>query len=399
MASMSQKLKVVVAGRSERALSPLADALARSRDIACSTHLIADGHADALAGLDPVPDVLVLRFDGDNLSELAALADSSPANRPPLIVVGPASSPEAVRHAVRSGARDFLPEPVKADELLAAVERLRNEALHANGRDKRAEAIVVLGAAGGVGASMVACNLALALATETKAPTLLLDLEFNAAPLSSFLDVSAERGLAAALAEVEYLDEEALPGYIAKHRSGLRLMSTPAPSLVTARELDPARFATLMGILAKEFRYIVADASHTLDEVTVAALGMARTVVLVVQQSVVQLRQAAKIVGTLCGEVGVASDHILVVVNRYQKHSPVGLDDIRRALGHDALTVLPSQYRSVLASIDSGMPLLEQDPSSAVAKAIVELQREIVSGQHVEHHGLLRRALPIFSGG
>jgi pilus assembly protein CpaE len=176
-------------------------------------------------------------------------------------------------------------------------------------------------------------------------------------------------------------------------------MSTPAPSLVSARELDPARFATLMGILSKEFRYIVADASHTLDEVTVAALGMARTVVLVVQQSVVQLRQAAKIVGTLCGEIGVASDHVLVVVNRYQKHSPVGLDDIRRALGHEALTVLPSEYRSVLASIDSGLPLLEQDPSSAVAKAIVELQREIVSGQHVEHHGLLRRALPIFSGG
>jgi pilus assembly protein CpaE len=396
---MSQKLRVVVAGRSERALRPLADALARARDIACSTHLIADGHADALAGLDPAPDVLVLRFAGDNLSELAALADSSPASRPPLIVVGPASSPEAARHAVRSGARDFLPEPVKADELVAAVERLRAEALHANGREKRAEVIVVLGVAGGVGTSMVASNLALALATGTKAPTLLLDLDLNAAPLSSFLDVSAERGVSAALAEVECLDAEALPGYLARHRSGLRLMSTPAASLISARELDPARFATLMGVLSGEFRYIVADASHSLDDLTLAALGMARTVVLVLQQSVVQLRQAAKLLGTLCGEVGLANDRILVVVNRYQKHSPVGLDDIGRTLGREALTVLPSHYKSVLASIDSGLPLLEHDPSSAVARAIVELQREIVSGQHVEHRSLLRRALPTFSGG
>jgi Flp pilus assembly CpaE family ATPase len=77
----------------------------------------------------------------------------------------------------------------------------------------------------------------------------------------------------------------------------------------------------------------------------------------------------------------------------------VGLDDIRRALGHPHVTVLPSHYKSVLASIDSGMPLLEYDESSPVSKALVELQQEIVSGQHVEHHGLLHRALPIFSGG
>jgi len=43
--------------------------------------------------------------------------------------------------------------------------------------------------------------------------------------------------------------------------------------------------------------------------------------------------------------------------------------------------------------------LLEYDPHSEVAKAILELEREIVSGTHVERRGLLRRALPIFSGG
>ena len=106
-------------------------------------------------------------------------------------------------------------------------------------RRARADVIVVLGAAGGVGTSLVACNLALALATETRAPTLLLDLDVNAAPLASFLDLAPERGLPAALAEVEYLDEQALPGYVAKHRSGLRLMGAPAKSLVSAEGHRP----------------------------------------------------------------------------------------------------------------------------------------------------------------
>ena len=395
---MGQKLKVVVAGRSARALKPLVDALAGAAELECSTYLIGDGHAGMLSSIEPMPDVLVLRLDVDSMPELAALAGTSADGRPPMIVVGPAGHGEAVRLAVRSGARDFLADPVEPSDLVAAVLAVRSETARAKGA-QRAEIVVVLGAAGGVGTSVIACNLALAIAKGTKAPTLLLDHDFNAAPLASFLDLAPERGLPAALAEVEYLDDQALAGYVAKHSSGLKLMGAPAASLVQPRDIDLERLATLLGFLSSNFRYIVVDGSHALDDVTVTALGMARTVVLVVQQSVVQLKKAARTLGTLCNEIGVPADRVRVVVNRYLKHATVGLDDVRRTLGHPHVTVLPSHYKSVLASVDSGMPLLEYDESSPLSKAIVELQQEIVSGQHVEHHGLLRRALPIFSGG
>jgi pilus assembly protein CpaE len=395
----NNKLKVVLVGRSERALMPLAEALAqKAAEIACSIHLISDGQADTLSDLEPIPDVLVLRFDADTLPELAALANSNPDSRPPLIVVGPAGDPEAVRLAVRSGARDFLPEPVDAKELISAVERLRDEPSHGHGGSRRADVIVVLGAAGGVGTSLVACNLALAFATQTKAPTLLLDLDINGAPQTNFLDTAPGLGLPAALAEVEYLDEQALVGYVAKHRSGLRVMGAPAKSLLSPRDVDPDRFAKLMGLLSANFRYIVVDASHALDDMAVTTIGMAKRVVLVVQQSVLQLKQAARILGTVCNEIGIPNDRILIVINRYLKHSTVALDDIRRALSREQLTVLPSHYKSVLASIDSGLPLLEYDHSSPVAKGIIELQREIAGGVHIEHRSLLQRALPIFSG-
>ena len=125
--------------------------------------------------------------------------------------------------------------------------------------------IAVLGAAGGVGTSLVACNLALAIVSKSKAPTLLMDLDINAAPLASFLDLAPELGLLAALAEVESLDEHALPGYVDKHRSGLRVMGAPANRCVR-RGTRPRRFATLMGLLSAHFRYIIADASHALDD-------------------------------------------------------------------------------------------------------------------------------------
>ena len=72
-------------------------------------------------------------------------------------------------------------------------------------------------------------------------PTLLLDLDVNAAPLTSLLDLTPERGLPAALAEVEFLDEHALSGYVTKHRSGLHLMGAPSKSLAVREDLDPTR--------------------------------------------------------------------------------------------------------------------------------------------------------------
>jgi pilus assembly protein CpaE len=276
------------------ALSELSRGLANAPGIATTTRLISNGHTDPLFGLQPAPDVLVLRFDAESLSELAALAETSPDTRPPLIVVGPAASPEAMRVAVRSGARDFLTEPVDPEELVATLERVRDEPRRGHAPAAKAEVTVVLGAAGGVGTSFIACSLAHALATETGASALLLDLDINAAPLASFLDLSPERGLLQVLAEVEFLDEHALPGYVTKHRSGVHLMGAPSKSTVFKKDVDADRFAKLMGVISTRYRHVVVDASDVLDDLSLTALGMARNVVLVVQQSVVQLKQAAR---------------------------------------------------------------------------------------------------------
>jgi pilus assembly protein CpaE len=153
-----------------------------------------------------------------------------------------------------------------------------------------------------------------------------------------------------------------------------------------------------MAVIGSNYRYIVADASHTLDDLSVAMLGMASTVVLVMQQSVVQLKRTVRILGTLCNEIGVPRDRIFVVVNRRIKHSTVALEDIRRTLSQSSVPVVPNDYKSALASIDSGVPLLQYDRSSPASKAIVDLQREIAGEPRVERLSLLRRALPIFSG-
>jgi pilus assembly protein CpaE len=395
---MTHKLKVLLASRSAEALKRLEASLAGASGIAISTRLISNGHTDPLHALQSLPDVLVLRFDADSLAELATLAQSSPEHRPPLIVVGPSGSPEAMRLAVRSGARDFLAEPLNAEEFVAALERLRHEPRRAEAPRQPADVMVVLGAAGGVGTSFLSCNLAQSFAVQTGAETLLMDMDLNSAPLTGFLDLNPERGLAVALAEVEYLDHHALAGYVTRHRSGLHLMGAPSKSTLYSRDLDQNRFASLMAMICGRYRWVVVDGGHTLTELTATTLGMSKAVVLIVQQSVLQLRQAARTMRILFSEFGIQDDRVTVVVNRHSKRAEVSLEDIQRTLARGKLVVLPNSFKSVAASIDGGMPLLDFEPASPVAKAIVDLQRDLCGTPRAEKTGLLRRALPMFSG-
>jgi pilus assembly protein CpaE len=395
---MAHKLKVLLASRSAEALKRLEAGLAAAPGLAVSSRLISNGHTDPLHGLQTSPDVLVLRFDADSLAELAGLAQSRAEHRPPLIVVGPAGSPEAMRLAIRSGARDFLAEPLNADEFVTAIERLRHEPRRPEQHRQPAEVVVVLGAAGGVGTSFLACNLAQAFASQTGAQTLLMDLDVNCAPMTGYLDLNPERGLPAALAEVEFLDQHALAGYVTRHRSGLHLLGAPSKSTLFARDLDQNRFASLMAMIAERYRWVVVDGSHSLTELSATTLGMSKAVVLVVQQSVMQLRQAARIMRVLFTEFGIQDDRVTVVVNRYSKRAEVSLEDIQRTLAREKLFVVPNSFKSVAASIDGGVPLLDFEPASPVAKAIVDLHKDLCGTPRAEKTGLLRRALPMFSG-
>lgn len=395
---MVQKLKVLIAGRSAEALRVLNASLAGAAGMSVTTRLISNGHTDPLHDARPLPDVLVLRFDAQSLAELATLSQSSPETRPLLIVVGPAGNAEAMRLAIRSGARDFLAEPLNAEEFVTAVERLRHEPRRASAANLPAELTLVLGAAGGVGTSFLACNLAHAFATESSAPTLLMDLDSNAAPLASFLDLNPERGLPAALAEVEHLDQHALAGYVTKHRSGLYLLGAPSKTARMSQELDANRYAALMAMVMERYRWVVVDGSHVLDQISLTTLGMARNVLVVVQQSVVQLRQAARLMRILFAEYGIPDDRISVVVNRYLKRATVSLEDIQRTLARDKVVVVPNHYRSVMSSVDGGVPMRDFEPASPVTRAIGELHRELSGAPRSEKSSLLRRALPLFSG-
>jgi pilus assembly protein CpaE len=392
---VTAQIKVLVASRSQPALRALEACLQGRPEFACTFRQINNGHTDPLHGVTRMPDVLLLRFDPEHLAELATLAEQDRAGRPPLVVVGPPVNAEAMRLAIRSGAKDYLVEPLHPDELVAALARVQGELR----RDtERASGVVdvVVGAAGGVGTSFIACNLAHLTVAAAERSCLLLDLDLNYAPLAHFLDLTPERGLTEALDALETLDEHALQGYVSKHRSGLQVMCTVPRSVVLSRDLQAERLAKLLGMLTAQYQHVIVDSPHQIDALNATVFGMARSVLLVLEQSVLHVKNSARLLSILTRELALPQERITVIVNRYNKRSAVTLEDVQRALGLPKVFTVPNHFKLSLDSIDTGMPLFDLDRDGAVVRSLSDLRAQLNGATRPGRTGLLGR-LPLFA--
>jgi pilus assembly protein CpaE len=392
---MTGRLKILVVSRSQQPLRALEAALSPRKEFDCSFRLISNGHTNPLHGVDEMPDVLLVRFDPAQLAELTTLADMDPSKRPPLIVVGPPANPEAMRLAIRSGARDFLVEPLRADDLFAALSHISREPRRDSPRASGAVDVVV-GAAGGVGTSFIACNLAHLTVAVAGRSCLLLDLDFNYAPLAHFLDLKPERGLIEALGVLESLDEHALQGYVTKHRSGLHLMCSVPSTVVLSRDVQASRVEGLLQLLTTQYQHVIVDSPHQIDAVNATVFGLARSVLVVLEQSVSHVKNAARLMRILTKELGLPRDHIKVVVNRFNKRGAVGLEDVQRTLELDEVFAVPNHYQLSLSSIDTAKPLFDLDKDAAVVRSLRDLLVEVGNLDRPARTGLFAR-LPLFT--
>jgi pilus assembly protein CpaE len=86
-----------------------------------------------------------------------------------------------------------------------------------------------------------------------------------------------------------------------------------------------------------------------------------------------------RLTSLLGNELGIAQDRVVVIINRYQRRGEVTLEDFRAALPGLRLETLPNDYRSVFESINLGVPLLEHEAGSALAKSLTGLVESVTA--------------------
>jgi pilus assembly protein CpaE len=390
-----QAFRLLISSRDPEALHRLQASSQRLPGLQVTTRLVSNGHTDPLYGLEQMPDFLLLRVSHLWREELAALLLRPAHERPPLLVCGPLDEREGMRLAMQAGARDFLPEPVVAEELLAALGRMLMDVRGSSGSGGKL--IAVMNAKGGSGATLLACNLAQQLSSQGGS-TLLLDLDLQFGSVAHYLDVHPSHSHLDVLQQIDELDSVALRGFCSHFSPTLHVLGGRSNELCLSQDVHLEQLEALLRLARSTYDFVVVDLPRQIDHLTGTTLEQADRVYILLQQSLSHLKDATRLVRILRDDLGVQGNRLQVVVNRYNKAAPVSLRDITEALRGAGLQKLPNDYAVVSESQNTGVPLQLHAPRAPVTLAMHELCQELL-GTEAATQGLLKRTFGRLFGG
>jgi pilus assembly protein CpaE len=385
------KLNVLIVSRSRSSADKLSQQLAGCPEFNLRTQVISNGHVDPLHGVNDMPDLLLLH-SGAGHTELQYLADNSHKKAVPLIVYGASDDPDAMRLAMRAGARDYLPETVSPRDLIASLIRLQEETRITD--SSGGQLVVVVNGKGGSGGSFIATNLAHSLVVDAQQRVTLVDTDLQFGGLSRYLDLAPKIGIIEALEAAADMDEVSADAYTCEHDSGLRLLAAPSDRLMLPNEVSVDQLDALLNMFLSINDYVVVDSPNRLDAVTEYIFERADKLIVIVQQSLPHVQDTARLLKLLSTEISIPAKRIGVVVNRFTKNAPIELGDIKKALRRERLITIPNQYKLAAESIDSGVPVAEISKNAALTKGIRGLQSQLRDTGEKNPSNFLQRALP-----
>ena len=289
-----------------------------------------------------------------------------------VVVVSQTKDPDLILRAMRSGAREFVLDSDQ-DEIQMAV-RAQAVSLEAQ---PDGSVITVFAAKGGVGATMIATNLAGAL-QQAGQRVCIVDLDLHLGDVVSFMDISGSYSISDLLSNLARLDRDLLDTSITKHSSGVAVLAQSG-KMEESEHIAPADIAKLIGVLRQNYDRVIIDGVRGFDEMSLAALDASQTLLMVLTQDVPAVRNAQRSL-ELFGRLGYDQQKIKVVLNRYQKASKITLDVVADTLKLPVAHTISNDFVSIIDAINRGVLLSEAAPRAKLTQDIAGLV-SVVSGQ------------------
>lgn len=288
-----------------------------------------------------------------------------------LFVSGPQEDTQVVIRAFKLGAREYFSMSPEAGELAAAVDKLLLEPAETRpARGRRAPIIAVMGAKGGVGTTLVACQLAATL-HRSSGPAAVVDLNCPLGDVALHLDINPRYTLASILGEHEEFDAAYLESVLAEHSSGLRVLAAPEhieeSKLVTDEVVERA-----LTLLRDDLSWVIVDVARSWDDASVRALDLADEIVLVTSLDVASLDHTRKHV-ELLKRIGHGDRKIHLVPNRQTGSDPVTPKDFEAFVGRKYEIALPNDYKHAAEALNTGRTLTDICPGAPITTAFEDL--------------------------
>jgi pilus assembly protein CpaE len=292
-------------------------------------------------------------------------------------------SPELLMHAIRTGAKEFLSQPLVEEEVRQALLRYKRRRNGSNHREllKAGKITSVIGGKGGVGATTVAVNLAVSMMQrEDISSVALIDMNLLFGEIPVFLEMRPKYHWGEIASQIDRLDSDFLMNILSRHSSGIYVLPSPA-YFHYDQEKMPKIIERVLGLARSMFDVVIIDGGHSLGGLSSKTLEMSDEVLLISTMSLPCLSNTNKLLESFRSLGYPPRERIKIVMNRYEKNSEISLKEAKESVHQRIFCTLPNNYKATMTAINQGKPLDEIAPHSPITKGVKRLARMLVEGE------------------
>lgn len=292
-----------------------------------------------------------------------------------VFLIAPNADPQMLLWAMHAGIQGFFTPPLKDDEVRAALEKFRGRAIHAVADKSKppGQVIGIIGSKGGVGATTVAVNLAVALGRSNENTSVaLLDMNTLFGEIPLFMEIQPQFHWGDLTKNINRLDETFLMNILSRHTSGVHVL--PSPGYLNGHQRPtPQIMHQLLNLMKPIFDYIVIDCGQSTNDTALKTFELSNHLLLVATASLPCLANANKLLRSVVNLGFVQQERVKIVLNRYTKQGDISADDAQAGLGQPIFWTIPNDYNTTMAAINQGRPLSLVAPKSKIARNFNEL--------------------------
>jgi pilus assembly protein CpaE len=292
-----------------------------------------------------------------------------------IIIVSDTVNEASLRGMLRFHVADWLPADAATSEVIEACERALSTRRQGEGQT-RAQCLVFVPAAGGVGTTSLAIQAAYLLASRTRdsSRTCLVDLNLQSGCLADYLDVEPLFDTDAIRGQPGRLDGRLLEMMLARHSTGLAVLASPRTPTEEPRA-DGQVVTTALSVVSDMFQYMVLDFPLAWQEWTFNVLAGSDHIYIVTEFTVPAMRRARELSDAIASRFG-GERNAAVIVNKFRQRwfgSGLRKNDASELLGNRLAGFVSEDADLVSEAINRGEIISTIDRSNRVSRDLARI--------------------------
>lgn len=233
---------------------------------------------------------------------------------------------------------------------------------------------------GGAGKTTVATNLAVVMAQSGKKKVALVDCDLQFGDIAVMLNLTDGKTVCDLVQAKSTESVVAFDDFLIRHFTGIDILIAPLLPQ-EAEYVQPEHIESILRILRQSYDYIIVDTAAAFHDINLQLFDLSDQILLLVTRDIAAIKNA-RISLNIMESLGLR-DKVRLVLNRSDQDLGVEVADLEKGLEMVVSHQIPGDERAVVSSINKGVPLVINQPSSELAKSLRRMGERAMSGKRL----------------